>query len=83
MLHTPDAQLAEMQQVPDMGFVVLQADDQEFMDWEQRTAIKRSEGTFFQNLYRIKEELPGSKEAAAVKIEVCSTCVLSTFDQCN
>ena len=41
------------------------------MDWEQRTAIKRSEGTFFQNLYRIKKELPGAKQAAVVKTEVC------------
>ena len=47
-----------------------QADDQEFVDWEQRTAIKRSEGTFFQNLYRIKKELPGADTAAAVKTEV-------------
>ena len=55
-----------------MGTATSQADDQEFMDWEQRTAIKRSEGTFFQNLYRIKKELPGSKEDAAVKTEVRS-----------
>ncbi len=48
----------------------LQADDQEFMDWEQKTAIKRSEGTFFQNLYRIKKELPGAQAAAAVNTEV-------------
>ena len=48
----------------------LQADDQEFMDWEQKTAIKRSEGTFFQNLYRIKKELPGAQTAAAVNTEV-------------
>lgn len=54
------------------GTTILQADDQEFMDWEQRTAIKRSEGTFFQNLYRIKKELPGSKEDAVVKNEVCA-----------
>lgn len=40
------------------------------MDWEQRTAIKRSEGTFFQNLYRIKKELPGAEKAAVVKTEV-------------
>lgn len=53
-----------------MGTAFLQADDQEFVDWEQRTAIKRSEGTFFQNLYRIKKELPGSDTAAAVKSEV-------------
>ena len=53
-----------------MRTVALQADDQEFVDWEQRTAIKRSEGTFFQNLYRIKKELPGSETAAAVKTEV-------------
>lgn len=46
------------------------------MDWEQRTAIKRSEGTFFQNLYRIKKELPKSETAAAVKTEVgcCKSC---------
>ena len=48
----------------------LQADDQEFMDWEQKTAIKRSEGTFFKNLYRIKKELPGAQTAAAVNTEV-------------
>ncbi|KAL3151568.1 hypothetical protein ABBQ38_012564 [Trebouxia sp. C0009 RCD-2024] len=48
----------------------LEADDQEFVDWEQRTAIKRSEGTFFQNLYRIKKELPRSETAAAVKTEM-------------
>lgn len=40
------------------------------MDWEQKTAIKRSEGTFFQNLYRIKKELPGAQTAAAVNTEV-------------
>ncbi|KAL0030027.1 hypothetical protein WJX79_002119 [Trebouxia sp. C0005] len=48
----------------------LEADDQEFMDWEQKTAIKRSEGTFFQNLYRIKKELPGAQAAAAVNTEM-------------
>lgn len=49
------------------------------MDWEQRTAIKRSEGTFFQNLYRIKKELPGSHEDAAVKTEVCITWAYVIF----
>ncbi|DBA94104.1 TPA: hypothetical protein ACH3X1_001746 [Trebouxia sp. C0004] len=48
----------------------LEADDQEFMDWEQKTAIKRNEGTFFQNLYRIKKELPGAQTAAAVNTEM-------------
>lgn len=69
-----NARLAEVQQaLESSGGAVLQADDQEFMDWEQRTAIKRSEGTFFQNLYRIKKELPGSNEDAAVETEVRST----------
>lgn len=65
-----DATMAEMQPTVENGHCHMQADDQEFMDWEQRTAIKRSEGTFFQNLYRIKKELPGSQEDAAVKTEV-------------
>ena len=59
---------------------ILQADDQEFMDWEHKTAIKRSEGTFFQNLYRIKKELPGAQAAAAVNTEVrpaLLSCMLS------
>ena len=47
------------------------------MDWEQRTAIKRSEGTFFQNLYRIKKEHPGTKEAAAVQSEVLTYFAVS------
>ena len=48
----------------------MQADDQEFMDWEQKTAIKRSEGTFFKNLYIIKKQLPGAPAAAAINTEV-------------
>lgn len=40
------------------------------MDWEQKTAIKRSEHTFFQNLYRIKQDLPGAKASLAVNTEV-------------
>lgn len=48
----------------------VQADDREFMDWEQKTAIKRSEHTFFQNLYRIKQDLPGAKASTAVNTEV-------------
>lgn len=51
------------------------------MDWEHKTAIKRSEGTFFQNLYRIKKELPGAQAAAAVNTEVRTSLffVLSLF----
>ncbi len=47
------------------------------MDWEQKTAIKRSEGTFFQNLYRIKKELPGAPAAAAVSTEVSVAFLMS------
>lgn len=42
------------------------------MDWEQKTAIKRSEHTFFQNLYRIKQELPGAKASTAINTEVAA-----------
>lgn len=47
------------------------------MDWEHKTAIKRSEGTFFQNLYRIKKELPGAQAAAAVNTEVRTALLIS------
>lgn len=45
------------------------------MDWEQKTAIKRSEHTFFQNLYRIKQELPGAKASTAINTEVVANFV--------
>ena len=37
---------------------MLQAEDKEFMEWEDKMAIKRSQGHFFQSLYRIKRQLP-------------------------
>ena len=40
------------------------------MDWEEKTAIKRSEGTFFQGLYRVKKQLPNAKTSAAINTEV-------------
>ena len=42
------------------------------MDWEEKTAIKRSEGTFFQGLYRVKKKLPNAKASAAINTEVPS-----------
>ncbi len=52
------------------------------MDWEQKTAIKRSEGTFFKNLYRIKKELPGAQASAAINTEVHTNPCMSPTSFC-
>ena len=54
---------------------MLQAEDKEFMEWEDKMAIKRSQGHFFQSLYRIKRQLPdgGKQKSPPVQVGLTSS----------
>ena len=49
---------------------MLQAEDKEFMEWEDKMAIKRSQGHFFQSLYRIKRQLPDGGKFNSPPVQV-------------
>ena len=52
---------------------MLQAEDKEFMEWEDKMAIKRSQGHFFQSLYRIKRQLPSGDKSDSPPAQVGPT----------